>query len=98
MFSQVIKELRKQNKYTHQYVADQLGITRQAYSNYEKGRVPDTSIVIKLAELYSVSTDYILGRSNDLEIDRMLKDLKVLPELERSVIIGMITSYIKSIK
>jgi len=39
-----------------------LGITFQALSNYERGlRDPDTELLAKLAELYSVSTDYLLG-------------------------------------
>lgn len=57
-----LTELRKMNNYTQQQVADFLGISRGAYSNYEIGnREPDADTLAKLAELYDVSVDYILG-------------------------------------
>jgi transcriptional regulator with XRE-family HTH domain len=47
---------------TQENVAKILGITYQALSNYERGaRDPDTELLAKLAELYSVSADYLLG-------------------------------------
>lgn len=61
-----LKELRYSKGYTALYVADFLGITRSAYSNYEQSiRQPDYDILIKLALLYNVSTDYLLGLENE---------------------------------
>lgn len=66
MFEMRLELLRKQKKYTHQDMAAKLGITRQAYSNYENGkREPDYDMLEKIADLFGVNTDYLLGRSND---------------------------------
>lgn len=66
MFEMRLEFLRKQKKYTHQDMADKLGITRQAYSNYENGkREPDYDTLEKIADLFGVNVDYLLGRSND---------------------------------
>ena len=47
--------------YTH--LADQLNITRQALSNYEVGkRIPDIFELIRMAEIFKVSVDEIIGR------------------------------------
>lgn len=58
-------KLRKAKGLTQNDVAGHLGISRGAYANYELGtREPDTDTLIKLAELYGVTVDYLLGRSN----------------------------------
>jgi transcriptional regulator with XRE-family HTH domain len=59
--------LARENKgWTQVYVAKLLGITSQALSNYERGeRDPDTPLLNRLAELYGVSVDYLLGRTDD---------------------------------
>lgn len=57
---QLIK-LRKQKNKTQEEVAKFLGITRPAYTAYESGnRQPDYDSLIKLAEYYDVSLDYLL--------------------------------------
>ncbi|MED4455944.1 helix-turn-helix transcriptional regulator [Metabacillus fastidiosus] len=54
---------RKRKNYTQKRVADYLGITRPAYTAYERGtRQPDYEILKKLSDLYEVSTDYLLGK------------------------------------
>lgn len=56
-------ELRKEKKLTQSDLAEVLGISRQAYSNYEAGkRQPDNETLLKLAEYFNVSVDYLLGR------------------------------------
>lgn len=57
---------RKAMKKTQQEVADYLGISRQAYSNYESGkREPDFETLLKLGEYFDCSLDYLLGTKND---------------------------------
>ncbi|EED2250848.1 helix-turn-helix transcriptional regulator, partial [Listeria monocytogenes] len=47
-----------------------LGISRGAYSHIENGRnEPDMETIVKLANIFGVSTDYLLGRSNNGFID-----------------------------
>ena len=57
-----LKDLREDNDLTQAKIAEVLFITQQQYSLYEKGRreIP-VSMLIKLAEIYKVSVDYILG-------------------------------------
>ena len=56
-----IKELREENNLTQQSVAEYLNIKQNTYSQYEneKRQLP-IDVLIKLAKLYKVSTDYIL--------------------------------------
>ncbi|MFR4230469.1 helix-turn-helix domain-containing protein [Clostridium sp.] len=55
--------LRKVNGYTQWDVAEILNISRSTLSKYEKGIItPNVENLIKLADLYKVSCDYILCR------------------------------------
>ena len=57
-----IRNLREDNDWTQQFVADYLGVNRRTYSAYETGTndiSPET--LIRLAELYHTSVDYLLG-------------------------------------
>ena len=59
-----LKTHRKQHGYTQQEVADILNISRQAYSNYEhEKRSPRLPVLIKLADLYQISLDELIGRT-----------------------------------
>ena len=58
-----IRVLRKKNGLLKKDLADQLNITRQALSNYEVGkRIPDIFELIRMAEIFKVSVDEIIGR------------------------------------
>lgn len=60
-----IKDLREENFWTQKYVASRLNISQRAYSYYESGeRSLPIDVLCSLAELYDVSTDYLLGRTN----------------------------------
>ena len=57
-----IKELREQEKMTQTELSKRLGITRSAVNAWEMGiSVPSTQYILELAELFRVSTDYLLG-------------------------------------
>jgi transcriptional regulator with XRE-family HTH domain len=61
-----LRELRKENKYTQEEMAKKLGVTTSAYGFYEQGRiVPDTLKILELANMFNVTTDYLLGLSED---------------------------------
>lgn len=64
-----IRDLREDNDITQKQMAKILNCSQQVYSNYELGQrdIP-TDILIRLALYYDVSTDYILGISNDREL------------------------------
>lgn len=61
-----IKELREDNDLTQKEVADYLQMKQPQYSRYETGQrdIP-TDVLIRLAELYKTSVDYILGITDD---------------------------------
>ena len=60
-----LKELRNSHKLSQAEVAKKLGITQQAYANYERGvRQADYNTLKKLSDIFSVSIDYILYKSN----------------------------------
>ena len=57
-------ELREENNFTQQQVASKLDITYQSYQAYERGiAVPSLQNFIKLAYLYDVSLDYLIGKN-----------------------------------
>lgn len=65
MLADRLRLLRSQENKTQQQVADYLGITRPAYTAYEKGnRTPDYDLLTKIADYFGVSTDYLLGRTD----------------------------------
>ncbi len=57
-----IRTLREERRYQQKEIAERLGVLPQAFSNYENGkREPDLLTVLKLAKLFDVSVDYLLG-------------------------------------
>ena len=65
MYFQRLKDLREDKDLLQKDVAGILGISQTVYSRYERGfqTIPVIHL-LKLAELYHTSTDYILGRTN----------------------------------
>lgn len=60
-----LKFCRKQKGYTQSQVAIYCDITEKAYQNYElKTRLPRIDVLIRLADLYNVSLDYLVGRTD----------------------------------
>lgn len=60
-----IRNLREDNDKTQKEVAEYLFCDQSLYSKYERGiRSVPVEIIIKLADLYDTSTDYILGRTD----------------------------------
>ena len=60
-----VRELREDNDYTQQYVADKIGITQRKYSYIETGTQQLTAeILVALSTLYNVSVDYLLKQTD----------------------------------
>ena len=65
-FSDRLKELRKQKKLSQKALGELIGLSERGIQNYELGtNSPTSDIIIKLANYFNVSTDYLLGRSDD---------------------------------
>lgn len=64
IFIKNLTEQRKLNKMTQRQVAEYLGISQPSYIRYENGSAqPTLENLVKLADLFDVSVDYLLGRT-----------------------------------
>lgn len=60
-----IRDLREDHDYTQKKVAGYLMCDQSLYSKYERGERPvPLDIVIRLADFYNVSIDYLVGRTD----------------------------------
>lgn len=63
-----LRDLREDKDMTQQNIADLLGISQTVYSRYERGyQAIPVHHLLKLADFYQTSTDYILGRTQVLK-------------------------------
>lgn len=74
-FGEIIKKLRIEKDWTQEYVAKKLNISVGALSRYETGMYEPKSLdlVKDFAELFSVSTDYLLGKTDIRNIEEDFK-------------------------
>ncbi len=68
-----LKQIRNSKNLLQTKVAMDLSITQETVSSYETGRVlPSSDMLIRLADYYNTSVDYLLGRTKyDMPIDRI---------------------------
>ena len=70
MYFKRLKDLRIDSDLTQKELADKLGISQQTLSDYEKGKYDlPNDLLIKYADYFNVSVDYILGRTNNRSIN-----------------------------
>lgn len=85
MVAENIKALRSSNGWTQSELAKKLGITRSSVNAWEMGiSVPSTSYIVELAQLFHVSTDFLLGLKQNASIDisgLSEEEVKILNEL-----------------
>lgn len=63
---QRVRDLREDMDYTQAQVAEILNLHRTQYTRYENAISPvPADFIVSIAKLYNVSTDYILGLTND---------------------------------
>lgn len=75
-----LRELRKENNKTQEEVAKQINTTRISYTRYELGTSePTIETLIKLADIYGVSLDYLVGR-------KFKNDIGYLNENEKAIL------------
>ena len=89
MLKDTMKLLRESKKLTKKQVADAIGITERAYITYEYGqRDVSTDTLQKLANFYGVTTDYLLGRETNKQIDyiQQLAHEKGLDSSQRGIL------------
>ena len=79
MVADRIKQLRVSNNMTQADLAKKLNITRSSVNAWEMGiSTPSTTYIVELSQLFKVSTDYLLGLSNNITLDvSMLHDREI---------------------
>jgi transcriptional regulator with XRE-family HTH domain len=93
---QKIVALRKENKWSQKDVAKKVNIDNKNVSRWETGRsIPSTDAVMKLAEIFGVTTDYLLFDNvprngkvtiNDVELLKQFQEIATLEEEDREAI------------
>lgn len=69
-FCNTLKALRIQKDMTQAQLAQKLGLTKSVISAYENGlRMPSYDVLIHIASIFDVSTDYLLGVERKQELD-----------------------------
>jgi transcriptional regulator with XRE-family HTH domain len=66
-FSERFKLLRQKQGWTQQDIADKLNMSRSTIANYESGekKIPREETLIRIADLFNTTTDYLLGRIDE---------------------------------
>ena len=83
IFSSRLRDLRKERKIYQREVGDELGVCYTTVSGYESGRnEPSLELLCHLADYFDVSTDYLLGRSNEKNIAEERAKAKAYTDLE----------------
>lgn len=101
ILSDRLKALREARGWSQTQVAKELGMKRSStYANWEYGiRDPDTDTLVKLAQLYEVTTDYLVGveaksassDSSTSSIDKTISDeCKYLNQEDKELVLGLI--------
>ena len=109
-FNRIIKLLRKERGITQKQAAEDLGVSQALLSHYEKGiRECGLDFVVRVADYYNVSCDYLLGRSaerngmmlsaEDIPNPDKMKDNvyhgSVLPTMNKKLISNLMTAVAK---
>lgn len=69
-FGNRLKELRSQSRLTQAQLAERLGVTKSVVSFYElQERSPSPDVLVKLSQVFHVSTDYLLGIDRNRTLD-----------------------------
>ena len=65
VFEERLKEQRKLNGLTQREMAERLGVSQPSYIRYENGTAePSQASLVKIADIFDVSVDYLLGRAD----------------------------------
>ncbi len=86
MFGTILKKLRKENHITQAELANILNLDASSISKYEKaGVLPAADVLSKVAKYFNVSTDYLLGLS-DNEKEPTPEEWDSLNDIQKEII------------
>ena len=85
-FSQRLKKLRQDKHLTQAQVAARVGVTASMVSSYETDiRLPSFEVMVRLADLFGVTVDYLLCRE-----DRRFLDISALSDEEAAAVCSLV--------
>lgn len=88
-----LSRLFEDNEQPYSFYSDFLGLTDdEVFMLKEYGFVPHLSVIIKLSDMFNVSTDYLLGVADELD-SRLLRIVSTLDDTYKNTIIGQASSY-----
>ena len=77
ILSKRLKQCRRETGFTQREVAIYCDITEKAYQNYElMTREPKLEILLRIADVFGVSLDYLLGRTDKKQVNRTVDIFK----------------------
>ena len=78
IFADKLIKLRKRAGYSQEELAEKMGVTRQSVSKWESAQsIPDIEKIIKISELFGVSTDYLLKDNIEETVDINKDDVNI---------------------
>ena len=85
-FSQRFKQLRQNKHLTQAQVARRIGVTASMVSSYETDiRLPSFEVMLRIADLFGVTVDYLLGRE-----EKRLLDISQLSDAQAAVVCDLV--------
>ncbi|MFI5358954.1 MAG: helix-turn-helix domain-containing protein [Halanaerobiales bacterium] len=86
-FGKKLRSLRQEKKLSQVELSKKLNVTSQALSQYVLGkRIPDAEMIIRIADFFDVSVDYLLDRTNErITVDNMKAILASDPAFARAL-------------
>lgn len=73
MFGKRLHNLRESKNMTQTKLAKLVSLSQQTIDHYEKGRAkPNIDTITMFADIFGISADYLLGRTNELEVSSMI--------------------------
>ena len=65
MFNTRLREIRMKRGFTQQNMADYIDVALRSYQHYETGsRTPSFDVLVRIADILEISTDFLLGRDD----------------------------------
>ncbi len=90
MLGNRIRELRKEKGYSQQTIAEYIGVSQKAIDYWEREiNEPKASFIVRLADFFDCSADYLLGREDDFGIIRSNADDRLDEDYEIAKLIKM---------
>ena len=101
--NKAIQKLRRAKKITQSEAAEQLGVSLSAYQKYERDKdslLPSLEMVIRMADFYGTTTDYVLGRKPnepilDADMRLLIDTLQALSEEKRNTVISLLLTLLE---